>query len=83
MLTTAGRHVFPSPARLLMNLLLIRGGYPAVAVRPADRLAYVTALQSQQAGQGSGTFDLLLYQRLDLTLSDTIAAARRAAPGQG
>jgi len=27
-------------ARLLMNLVLIRGGYPPVAVRPEDRIAY-------------------------------------------
>jgi Fic family protein len=30
-------------ARLLMNLILIRGGYPPVAVRPEDRPAYVGA----------------------------------------
>jgi len=32
-------------ARLLMNLVLIRGGYPPVAVRPEDRPAYTRALQ--------------------------------------
>ena len=31
-------------ARLLMNLVLVRGGYPAVAVRPLDRAAYLGAL---------------------------------------
>ena len=31
-------------ARLLMNLILIRGGYPPVAVRPVDRPAYIHAL---------------------------------------
>ena len=36
-------------ARLLMNLILIRGGYPAIAVRPEDRLAYILALQQSQA----------------------------------
>lgn len=33
-------------ARLLMNLVLLRGGYPPVAVRPADRLACLRALQT-------------------------------------
>jgi len=33
-------------ARLLMNLILLRGDYPPVAIRPADRPAYVGALQS-------------------------------------
>ncbi len=52
-------------ARLLMNLILIRAGYPPVAVRPEDRLDYVRSLQQAQAGQGSENFDRLLYQRLD------------------
>jgi Fic family protein len=37
-------------ARLLMNLVLIRGGYPPVAVRPEDRLEYIRSLQQAQAG---------------------------------
>jgi Fic family protein len=32
-------------ARLLMNLVLIRGGYPPVAVRPADRKTYLDVLE--------------------------------------
>lgn len=39
-------------ARLVMNLILVRGGYPPVAVRPQDRLEYVRSLQQEQAGQG-------------------------------
>jgi Fic family protein len=61
-------------ARLLMNLVLIRGGYPPVAVRPEDRLAYIRALQQAQAGQGDATFNRLLHERLDATLTDYIAA---------
>ena len=52
-----------------MNLILIRGGYPPIAVRPEDRLAYIQALQQAQAGQGTARFDTLLYQRLDETLA--------------
>ena len=48
-------------ARLLMNLILIRGGYPPIAVGPADRLAYIRALQQSQAGQGTESFDALLF----------------------
>ena len=44
-------------ARLLMNLVLIRGAYPPVAVRPEDRLEYIRSLQQEQAGQGSQSFD--------------------------
>ncbi len=43
-------------ARLLMNLILIRGGYPPVAVRPEDRPAYIRALQEAQAGGGAARF---------------------------
>ena len=68
-----GRH-----ARLLMNLVLIRGGYPPVAVRPEDRPAYIRALQDAQAGRGSENFERLLYQRLDATLGEYLSVAQEA-----
>jgi Fic family protein len=63
-------------ARLLMNLVLIRGGYPPVAVRPEDRPAYIRALQEAQAGRGAEAFNSLLLERLDATLSEYITALR-------
>jgi Fic family protein len=63
-------------ARLLMNLVLIRGGYPPVAVRPEDRLDYVRSLQHAQAGRGTESFHVLLYQRLDATLEEHLIALR-------
>jgi Fic family protein len=65
-------------ARLLMNLILLRGFYPPVAVRPEDRAAYLTTLERHQAGQGSEEFDRLLYERLDATLGEFVVAARQA-----
>jgi Fic family protein len=65
-------------ARLLMNLVLLRGGYPPVAVRPQDRPAYIGALQDAQAGRGSEKFDRLLYKRLDATLEEFLGALREA-----
>jgi len=61
-------------ARLLMNLILIRGGYPPVAVRPEDGLDYIRSLQQEQAGQGTESFDGLLYKRLDATLGEYLSA---------
>jgi Fic family protein len=61
-------------ARLLMNLILIRSGYPPIAVRPEDRLEYIRALQEEQSGQGANDFNTLLYRRLDATLSDCLTA---------
>ena len=67
-------------ARLLMNLILIRGGFPPVAVRPEDRLRYLRALQSAQAGEGDEDFRRLLYERLDATLAETLTALDKALP---
>jgi Fic family protein len=61
-------------ARLLMNLVLIRSGYPPIAVRPEDRVEYIRALQQSQAGEESESFDQLLYERLDATLRDYLTA---------
>jgi Fic family protein len=69
-------------ARLLMNLLLIRGGYPPVAVRPADRAAYIEALQTQADDAGKA-FERLLHERLDATLDDYVSALREAVAGGG
>jgi len=67
-------------ARLLMNLVLIRGGYPPVAVRPQDRLAYLHALQEAQVGHGDMGIKTLLYGRLDATLGECLSALREALP---
>lgn len=65
-------------ARLLMNLILIRAGYPPIAVRPEDRPAYIQALQVAQAGRGTADFDRLLYERLDETLDAYLDAPEEA-----
>ena len=70
-------------ARLLMNLLLIRGGYPPVSVRPDDRLAYLRALQDAQTGHGNEAFQLLLHQRLDAALDEYLTALAEALPLRG
>jgi Fic family protein len=67
-------------ARLLMNLVLIKGGYPPIAVRPEDRLAYLQALQESQAGPSDEAFRRLLYERLDATLAEYLSALQEAIP---
>jgi Fic family protein len=57
-------------ARLLMNLILIRSGYPPLTVRPEDRADYIRALQQAQERRGADSFDRLLYERLDATLGE-------------
>lgn len=67
-------------ARLLMNLILIKGGFLPLAIRPDDRLAYLQALQESQAGRGDEAFRRLLYERLDATLAEYLSALREALP---
>ncbi|WP_337271489.1 Fic family protein [Oryzifoliimicrobium ureilyticus] len=62
-------------ARLLMNLILIRGGYPPIAIRPEDRPAYIAALEEGQKGGSYQGFDDIMYARLDQTLDQYIRAA--------
>ncbi|HEV7255114.1 MAG TPA: Fic family protein [Mesorhizobium sp.] len=68
-------------ARLLMNLVLARAGYPPVAVRPEDRPTYIAALEVGHAAGSYAAFDELLYRRLDQTLDLYLTTARRAAAG--
>lgn len=63
-------------ARLLMNLLLLRAGYPPIAIRLEDRVAYLSALQSADPE----LFERFLSSRLDATLSEYLLAASQAVP---
>jgi Fic family protein len=65
-------------ARLLMNLILIRGGYPPVAVRPEDRLEYIRSLAEEQVTGSGSRFNALLYGRLDATLEEYLRALQEA-----
>jgi Fic family protein len=67
-------------ARLLMNLVLARAGFPPIAVRPEDRPDYIAALEADQSGNGHEAFDTLLYRRLEQTLDIYLGAARQALP---
>ena len=60
--------------RLLMNLLLLRGGYPPVGVRMEDRNNFLDALECASLTEDLGPFQLFMHQRLDRTLEDYLAA---------
>ncbi len=57
-------------ARLLMNLWLLRQGYPPVAVRPEDRKTYLDALEHGSLRDDLGPFQNFMYRRLDATLEE-------------
>ena len=63
-------------ARLLMNLLLIRGGYPPVAVRPEDRKAYLDSLERASLNDDFTPYRMLMHRRLDATLGEYLSALR-------
>jgi Fic family protein len=67
-------------ARLLMNLLLIRGGYVQVAVRPEDRKTYLDALERASLADDLEPFQTFMHERLDSTLAEYLGALREAWP---
>jgi Fic family protein len=61
-------------SRLLMNLLLIRKGYPPIAVRPVDRREYLETLEIASLTDNLKPFQILMHERLDATLDDYLKA---------
>ena len=68
------------PARLLMNLLLLRDGYPPVAVRPEDRKIYLETLEQASVRNDLKPFQIFMHQRLDATLEEYLSALQEALP---
>ena len=67
-------------ARLLMNLLLLREGYPPVAVRPDDRKTYLDALEQASVRNDLKPFQTFMHERLDATLEEYLSALQEALP---
>lgn len=63
-------------ARLLMNLLLLRAGYPPIAVRPDDRTAYIASLEHAHMTGDLAPVRTLLTGRLRETLVDYLGVVR-------
>lgn len=69
-------------ARLLMNLILLRSGYPPVAVRPEDRKIYLDALEHASLSDDLNPFQTFMHQRLDSTLEEYLISLKDAQPAQ-
>lgn len=65
-------------ARLLMNLMLIRAGYPPVAIRSEDRRAYLFALEEASVKERMEPYLTLMSERLLATLRAYVAALSEA-----
>ncbi len=67
-------------ARLLMNLLLIRGGYPPVAVRLEDRKHYLGSLERASLADDLLPYQIFMHERLDSTLGEYLSVSKEALP---
>jgi Fic family protein len=67
-------------ARLLMNLLLLRAGYPPVAVRPQDRKTYLDALEQASVRDDIQPFQTFMHRHLNDTLTEYLSALQEALP---
>jgi len=64
-------------ARLLMNLILLKAGYPPVAIGPEERLAYLDAIDHRQRTGDAGPYMAFLRDRLRADLERHIAELER------
>ena len=65
-------------ARLLMNLLLLRAGYPPAIILPEDRPAYHDALNAVQMQGDRGKWHSFMYARLESALNYHLSILRRS-----
>ncbi len=63
-------------ARLLMNLLLLMQGYPPAIIRPRDRMAYISALESAQLGGSQQPYEDIIAAAAERSLDIYLQAAR-------
>jgi len=62
-------------ARLLMNLLLLKAGYPAAIITKEERLKYLNSLEKAQLGGSRDDFYQLIYAAVDRSLDIYLKAA--------
>jgi Fic family protein len=64
-------------ARLLMNLVLLKGGYSPVVIGPEHRAAYIDSLQALQLGRDPAFYRDFMTERLEAGLDHTLAMLNR------
>jgi Fic family protein len=65
-------------ARILMNTILLRGGYPPVAIDPANRLAYFEALEERRRNNTPKQFAAFIKVRLVDSLERHVEVIRQS-----
>jgi Fic family protein len=69
-------------ARLLMNLILVRGGYQPVAVRVKDRDEYLDALEVASNDRNIKPFQIFMHQRLADTMTAYVSVLKEGIANQ-
>ena len=69
-------------ARLLMNLILVREGYPPAIIRKEDRRRYINALEKAQTGGSLDDFMSLMYAAIGRSLDIYLEALEPKEAGQ-
>ncbi len=64
-------------ARLLMNLVLLRAGYPPVVIGPEHRIEYIDALQAWQLAGDRSPYGRFMSARLEASLDHHLAMLTR------
>lgn len=63
-------------ARLLMNMILLKGGYPAGLIRKEDRLRYIMGLEKAQLGGDKMDYEEVIYEGIGRSLDIYLEAVR-------
>lgn len=67
-------------ARLLMNLLLMREGYPPAIIGKEDRRRYIDAIEKAQLGGNLDDYLTLIYEAVETSLDIYLEAAKGILP---
>ena len=65
-------------ARLLMNLMLLKAGYPAAVIKKEERLKYLNSLEKAQLGGSLDDYYQLIYQAVDRSLDIYLEAVGKS-----
>ncbi len=68
-------------ARLLMNLILMRAGYPPALIRKEDRLKYLNAIEKGQLFGSTDDYDQLIFKAIDRSLDIYLKALEQKESG--
>jgi Fic family protein len=63
-------------ARLIMNLLLMQGGYPPAFIKPKDKAKYLKSLELAQTGESLEPFTELVLESIERSLNIFIKAVK-------